>query len=105
MAATYGPLRGAYARVVTVTVVAQSAAELMAVNADVGCSVLVVNLSSSQLNVGGGDVDNSTKFVPVCSAATCVGTTLRYDGSAGSLYLRGASGPVTSVYLFAAGGC
>lgn len=70
---------------------------------DVGkCSVTII-APASQVNIGGRDVDNSTKYVSLCTSGCDITTSLSIDTSAGALFIRSASGSVTTAFLVGSG--
>lgn len=99
------PLTSFYARKVTATATATSLSALVADSTLSGsCAVSIANPSSTQLNVGGKDVDNSTKFFPVCNSASCAQQVLPVDGNWGSVFVRTTSGSL-DVYILFGSGC
>lgn len=104
--ATAGQPAGVFGvrRVSDITTTATTVAELTGLNCR--CGVYVQNSTADALNVGGTDVDNSTKFTSVCSSG-CDSTqpvSIYADGRFVSV--RGASGTVTGPVVFwCAGGC
>lgn len=98
------PLTSFYARKVTATATAASLSALVADSTLSGsCSVSIANPSATQLNVGGRDVDNSTKFFPVCNSSSCAQQVLPVDGNWGSVFVRTTSGSLDIYVLFGSG--
>jgi len=101
------PLKTFFARQVTATTTAQSvfdcltAAEQSAL--DGKSSVTIFNPSTTQLNVGGQDVDNSTKFVPISTATTSVSDRISVDADFRMVKFRTATGTLTVYVLFGGG--
>ena len=108
-AAGSGPLKNFYVRQVTATTTASdvysllSAADQLAL--DGRCAVTLYNISASViLNVGGIDVDNSTKFVPICGTSSCLSDHISLGADWKTVKFRTQSSTVT-VYALFGGGC
>ena len=71
------------------------------------CSVVVMNNSATQLNVGGcGEVDNSTKFTSVCSTGCDTVGPITVTGTGEGICLRGAGATFASTaVIWCGGGC
>jgi hypothetical protein len=99
------PLGSVYARKVSATATATSLATLVNDSTLSGaCAVSIANPSSTQLNVGGRDVDNSTKFFPVCNSSSCAQQVLPIDTNWSGVFVRTTSGSL-DIYLLFGGGC
>ena len=102
-----GPMTAFYVRQVTVTATATRIRDLLPTadqTIDGRCNVTVFNPSTTIVNFGGVDVDNSTKFMPICASASCVSDRISVDTGVLQTGLRTQSGSVTAYVAFG-GGC
>jgi hypothetical protein len=76
-------------------------------NIAMNCGIMIASVSATQVNVGGSDVDASTKFFPLCTDTTiCPVAVLTVDGPADQVFVRRNSGSgAVSLYVWVGGGC
>lgn len=102
-----GPMTTFYVRQVTVTTTATRIRDLLP-SADQtiagNCNVTVYNPSTAIVNFGGVDVDNSSKFMPLCASSSCVSDRISVDTGVLATGLRTQSGS-QMVYVTFGGGC
>lgn len=104
VSATMGQM---YARQITVTATATRVRDLLPTadqQLDGRCNVTIFNPSSTQVNFGGVDVDNTSKFIPICTAATCATDRISINTGILQTALRTTSGTL-NVYVIFGGGC
>ena len=91
-------------RVSNITTTATTVASLTGL--DCKCGVYVQNATADALNVGGSDVDNSTKFTSVCSSGCDSTQPLSVFADGRFVSVRSASGTLAGPVVFwCAGGC
>jgi len=66
------------------------------------CSVTIIP-TASQVNFGGSDVDNSTKYASICTSGCDITAPISFDTNARSVFVRSTSGSVTAVFLLGNG--
>lgn len=108
-AAGAGPLKSFYVRQLTATTTPNSVYDLLSaadqIALDGRCAVTLYNISASVIvNVGGVDVDNSTKFAPICATTSCLSDHVTLNADWKTIKFRTQSSTVT-VYALFGGGC
>lgn len=104
-----GPLKSFWVRQFTATTTAVSVYDSLTAaeqaSLDGRCSVTLYNTSASVIvNVGGADVDNSTKFAPICGTSSCLSDHISLTADWKTMKFRTQSSTVT-VFAFFGGGC